>query len=279
MTTFALVHGGYHGAWCWERLTPLLQQAGDDVVTMDLPLDDGTATFDTYADVVCAALDGCDDDVVLVGHSYAGNTIPLVAARRPLRHLVFLCAMIPDVGRSLAEQLGDKPEMLNPAYERGLSEPDEQLRQEWTDLDIARQVFYNDCDEPIAQDALSRLGPQSANPALFPFSLRRTPGCANDIHRVQRRPDAAARVVKTSGAGAAHRRAYRDAGRPFADAVPALRSGRCLARVGELGIRLGGRPVEDHQLADTACQSQAERDDQTPPAVQEVVQAVVRKSA
>ena len=120
MTTFALVHGGYHGAWCWERLTPLLQQAGDDVVTMDLPLDDGTATFDTYADVVCAALDGCDDDVVLVGHSYAGNTIPLVAARRPLRHLVFLCAMIPDIGRSLAEQLGDKPEMLNPAYEQGI---------------------------------------------------------------------------------------------------------------------------------------------------------------
>ena len=176
MTTFALVHGGYHGSWCWERLTPLLQQAGDDVVTMDLPLEDGTATFNTYADVVCAALDGCDGDVVLVGHSYAGNTIPLVAARRPLRHLVFLCAMIPDVGRSLADQLGDKPEMLNPAYEQGLSEPDEQLRQEWTDLDIARQVFYNDCDELIAQDALSRLRPQSAYPALFPFSLAEHPG-------------------------------------------------------------------------------------------------------
>jgi pimeloyl-ACP methyl ester carboxylesterase len=175
MTTFALVHGGYHGAWCWERLTPLLQQAGDDVVTMDLPLDDGTATFDSYADVVCAALDDCDGDVVLVGHSYAGNTIPLVAARRRLRHLVFLSAMVPDVGRSLAEQLGDKPEMLNPAYERGLSEPDEQLRQRWTDLDIARQVFYHDCDEPIARDALSRLGPQSANPALFPFSLAEHP--------------------------------------------------------------------------------------------------------
>ena len=56
MTTFALVHGGYHGAWCWERLTPLLQQAGHGVVTMDLPLEDSTATFDTYADVVCAAL-------------------------------------------------------------------------------------------------------------------------------------------------------------------------------------------------------------------------------
>jgi hypothetical protein len=56
MTTFALVHGGYHGAWCWEQLTPLLKQAGHHVVVMDLPLEDGAATFDTYADVVCAAL-------------------------------------------------------------------------------------------------------------------------------------------------------------------------------------------------------------------------------
>src|SRR5882757_3519107 len=124
MTTYALVHGAWHGAWCWERLTPLLQQAGHDVVTMDLPSEDGAATFDSYADVVCAALTGCDDDVVLVGHSYGGNTVPLVAARRPIRHLVYLCAMIPDIGRSLFDQLSDELEMLNPAYEQGLSVPD-----------------------------------------------------------------------------------------------------------------------------------------------------------
>jgi pimeloyl-ACP methyl ester carboxylesterase len=178
MTTFALVHGGYHGAWCWERLTPLLEQAGHGVVTMELPLADSTATFDTYADIVCAALDDGDDDgndVVLVGHSYAGNTIPLVAARRPLRHLVYLCAMIPDVGRSLAEQLTDKPEMLNPAYEQGLSALDDQLCQRWADLGIAREVFYFDCDEQTAQAALDRLQPQSVNPALFPYSLTEHP--------------------------------------------------------------------------------------------------------
>src|SRR6267378_458729 len=111
MTTFALVHGAWHGAWCWEQLTPLLQHAGHDVVAMDLPSEDGAATFDTYADVVCAALDGRGDDVVLVGHSYGGNTVPLVAARRPLRHLVYLCAMIPDIGRSLFDQLSDDMEM------------------------------------------------------------------------------------------------------------------------------------------------------------------------
>jgi pimeloyl-ACP methyl ester carboxylesterase len=175
MTTFALVHGGYHGAWCWERLTPLLRQAGHDVVTMDLPLEDGTASFDTYADAVCAALEGCGNDLVLVGHSYAGNTVPLVAARRPVRHLIYLCAMIPEVGRSLFNQLGDKPAMLNPTYIEGLSEPDEQLRQGWADLDLAGALFYSDCDEQDAQAALTRLRPQSAYPALQPFSLTEFP--------------------------------------------------------------------------------------------------------
>jgi pimeloyl-ACP methyl ester carboxylesterase len=115
MTMFALVHGAWHGAWCWERLTPLLQRAGHAVVAMDLPIDDNSVSFDAYADVVCAALDGCNDDIVLVGHSYGGHTIPLVAARRPVRHLVYLCAYIPDIGRSFNDQLVDKPAMLLPA--------------------------------------------------------------------------------------------------------------------------------------------------------------------
>jgi pimeloyl-ACP methyl ester carboxylesterase len=175
VTTFALVHGAWHGAWCWERLTPFLRQAGHDVVAMDLPSEDGAATFDTYADVVCAALDG-HDDVLLVGHSYNGNTIPLVAARRPVRHLVYLCAMVPDIGRSVFDQMSDELEMLNPvAYEQGLSEPDEQLRQVWIDLNLACAMFYGDCDEPTTKAAIDRLRPQSAYPALQPFSLTEFP--------------------------------------------------------------------------------------------------------
>lgn len=175
MSTFALVHGAWHGAWCWERLSPLLQQAGHDVVAMDLPSEDGAATFDTYAEVVIDALDGRDGDVVLVGHSYGGNTVPLVAARRPVRHLVYLCAMIPDVGRALFDQIGDELEMLNPLYEQGLSAPDEQLRQVWSDLDIARLMFYGDCDEPTTAAAIDCLRPQSAFPAIQPSSLTEHP--------------------------------------------------------------------------------------------------------
>jgi pimeloyl-ACP methyl ester carboxylesterase len=175
VTTFALVHGSWHGAWCWELLTPKLQQEGHDVVAMDLPCDDGSASYETYADAVCAALVGCDDNVVLVGHSAAGPTVALVAARRPVRHLVYLCACVPDIGRSLFDQWRDDPDMLNPVYVKGLSEPDAQTRTIWVDLQLARTILCADCYEPIAKAALNRLRPQAQYPYTLPFPLAEFP--------------------------------------------------------------------------------------------------------
>ena len=37
MSTFVLVHGAWHGGWCWEKLTPILEASGHRVVTPDLP--------------------------------------------------------------------------------------------------------------------------------------------------------------------------------------------------------------------------------------------------
>ena len=72
-------------------LAPYLKAAGHDVVCVDLPCDDPKATFSDYADIAVDALSAVDDDVLVVGHSTAGLTIPMIAARRPVRELVFLC--------------------------------------------------------------------------------------------------------------------------------------------------------------------------------------------
>ncbi len=176
MTTFVLVHGAWHGAWCWEQLTPELEARGHRVTTMDLPSDVPTETFSSYADVVCAALDaGPAEDAVVVGHSLAGLTVPLVADRRPVRRLVYLCGLVPAPGRSFAEQLGDEPDMLNPAYLAGMGEPDAERRREWVDEGTAREVLYADCDDDVAHAAFERLRPQAMSPYGTPCPLDRLP--------------------------------------------------------------------------------------------------------
>lgn len=55
LTTFALIHGGAHGAWCWETIVPALQAAGHRVVAPDFPVDRVGATA---ANWVAAAVEG-----------------------------------------------------------------------------------------------------------------------------------------------------------------------------------------------------------------------------
>jgi pimeloyl-ACP methyl ester carboxylesterase len=104
MATFGLVHGMCVGAWSWELVTPHLADAGHEVIAVDLPSEDSDATFSDYAAVVREALTGADDDIVLVGHSLGGLTVPLVAARRPVREVVFVCGVIPVPGKSVVDQ-------------------------------------------------------------------------------------------------------------------------------------------------------------------------------
>ncbi len=174
MASFALLYGAWHGAWCWERLTPLLRQAGHESPSLSYR-DDGSADFDTHADFVCTAVQGCDYDVVVVAHSSGGPTGALVAARRPVRHLVYLCAALPKAGISLVEELEIATAEFLEGWLKGLSEPDEQLRTVWVDFDFVRRVFYADCDEATVTAAIEHLRPQSAYPWTVPCSLTEYP--------------------------------------------------------------------------------------------------------
>ena len=83
--TVVLVHGAWHGAWCWEQVLPLLDAAAVPVVAVDLPsVSYADATLHDDADYVRGALDSIDGEVVLVGHSYGGAVIS-EAGRAPER--------------------------------------------------------------------------------------------------------------------------------------------------------------------------------------------------
>ena len=93
MADFVLVHGGLHGASCWDLLRPELEARGHRTFAMDLPIDRPNVWMDGYAEAALAAIDGkAADDAILVGHSMGGMVIPRMAAKRPKARLSFLCA-------------------------------------------------------------------------------------------------------------------------------------------------------------------------------------------
>ena len=115
MATFVLVHGAWHGSWCWKRVRKLLQTEGHDVFTPTLTgvgershLISPQVNLDTHvADVVNLIRWEELTDVVLCGHSYGGCVITGVADRVPerLRALVYLDAFILENGQSLHDLL------------------------------------------------------------------------------------------------------------------------------------------------------------------------------
>ena len=99
MTTMVLVHGAFHGSWCFDSLLPELTERGIDTVTVDLPL----TSLSADAAVVTEALDGCDGPVVLLGHSYGGAVITVAGTHPAVGQLVYLTAMAPDSGGTASE--------------------------------------------------------------------------------------------------------------------------------------------------------------------------------
>lgn len=93
MSDFVLIHGGLHGASCWDLLRPELEARGHRTFAMDLPIDQPGKLMDDYAEAALAAIKGeVADDAFLVGHSMGGMVIPRMVAGRPKARLIFLCA-------------------------------------------------------------------------------------------------------------------------------------------------------------------------------------------
>jgi pimeloyl-ACP methyl ester carboxylesterase len=156
--TVVLVHGAWHGAWCWEGVIPPLDAAGVPVVAVDLPsVSSPTATLHDDAACVRAALDAIDGKVVLVGHSYGGVVISEAGVHPRVAQLVYLCAFALDVGESTQENSltgGDGPSDLGAA----IALADGVLT---IDAEQGAAAFYHDCSPEAAGAAIARLRPQS----------------------------------------------------------------------------------------------------------------------
>jgi pimeloyl-ACP methyl ester carboxylesterase len=153
---FVLVHGAYHGAWCWDELRTELERGGHTSTAVDLPCEDPDAGAERYVDEVLHAIPKQPDAVVMVGHSLAGLTIPIAASRTRTAMTIYLCALLPVPGLSFDAQHAGNQTDFTPS-EPAIENADGSVS--WPERG-AIDIFFQDCVPEVAQAAARRLRPQ-----------------------------------------------------------------------------------------------------------------------
>ncbi len=211
MSTFGLVHGGGFGAWCWDRVVPALQARGHSAMTVDLSPDDFAAGAVHCADIVAGTFAG-EPGLVVVGHSIAGLVTPLAADRLDVQQLVFLHALLPRPGQSVADQMESEPDMFNPEM---FAAP----APFWEDESVAVRFLLHDCEPEIAHAAFVETPPGDRRPRSGGHPARAVARGAVRVCCVHGRPHRHPRLGAASGARTVGRRAAGDRQRALPDAV------------------------------------------------------------
>jgi pimeloyl-ACP methyl ester carboxylesterase len=168
MSTFLLIHGAWHGGWCWRKVVPLLEAKGHRTIAPDLPGhgEDKTptesVTLQSYANRISEIAAKQSEPVILVGHSMGGVAITQAAENCPekIRALVYLCAFLPRNGDSLATWASLDPATgVNPTTLDARADGSTVFKREFS-----RETFYLQCSDEDAAFAQSRLVAQAAEP-------------------------------------------------------------------------------------------------------------------
>ena len=187
MNTHILTHGMYTGAWCWNKVIPLLQKAGHQAVAFDLPGHGGDQTpiskisLQSYVDKVCQVLDSQSGPVILVGHSFGGIVITQVAEYRPdkIKKLVYLCALFPQNGDFSIKLVRSVPDSAPLMMQTTVVSEDKSFHT--VKLEFIKELFYADCSDDDVNRARSLL---CAEPMGCSFTPVRT--TAENFGRIPR---------------------------------------------------------------------------------------------
>jgi pimeloyl-ACP methyl ester carboxylesterase len=175
MATFILIHGAWHGGWCWERVGPLLEAQGHRVIAPDLPGMEqqpralGDDPLGEWADFVAGLASCADDPVILVGHSRGGAVISEAAERAPdsIARLVYLTAFLLESGQSLADVANRYPDVGPGPFIRPADDPSRVT----VELEPAIAVFYNRMSQEDARAATARLVPEPLAALTTPLKV------------------------------------------------------------------------------------------------------------
>ncbi|GKS57487.1 esterase [Nitrospira sp.] len=172
MSAFLLIHGGSHGAWCWEGVIRELNRLGHEAHALDLPGGGAdftprpSVTFKSSVAAVNAFVESEDlHDVVLVGHSLAGIFLPeIVSAHRDrVREVVFVAAYVLEQGERAIDLVA--PDRVPEYYRLAETSPEHSLM---LDFQTAHHRFFSDLSDEEARAAYAKLTPQPLAPYLEP---------------------------------------------------------------------------------------------------------------
>ncbi len=166
--TYILIHGSWHSAWNWYKVTPLLEAQGHTVHPVDLPGMGRDKTpikdvrFETTIQKLCNLIDSISGKVILVGHSKNGIMLSQLAEYRPkkIEKLIYIAAVLVANGKSATDYFAlDKEEVLGPHITKNGAISSMLLPK------IYKEGLYHDCEDDITEIAKITLQPESSESA------------------------------------------------------------------------------------------------------------------
>jgi len=147
MKSVLLVHGAWHGAWCWDLVVERLDNYGIEVAVLDLPF----TGLDNDVIAVEEAIESIQGEIIVLGHSYGGMVISKAAeGKKEVSHLVYLCAILLNEGEPM---LGYSD---TPHPSKIEIEVDENLLS-FVKPEAIIPAFYEDVPLHIAEQAIGKL--------------------------------------------------------------------------------------------------------------------------
>ncbi len=165
MSTFVLVHGAWHGGWCWYKVVSLLRQKGHTVLAPDLPghgrdpTPINAVSMQSYAQRVADVMRTANEPVILVGHSMGGFVISAAAEQQPqtVAKLVYLAAFLLEDGQTF----GDAASRDGGSTVSSGLVPSADGASLTVAPDRLKDIFYGDCSDADVALAQLALGPES----------------------------------------------------------------------------------------------------------------------
>jgi len=155
--TFILIHGSWHSAWNWHKVTPLLEKQGHTVHAIDLPgmgrdktpIED--VTLESTLHTLCKLIDSINEKVIMVGHSKNGIMISQAAEYRTdkIEKLIYLAAYLIPNGKTQKEFSNQDTE----GWLKGYVDIHEETKSHTLQTEIFKEGLYHDCDDDITEMA------------------------------------------------------------------------------------------------------------------------------